>query len=849
MFNPRLTHEFTFTMVLYNNVMILGHSTYSLHNKNKTCFLTALIITCCCVLSSCSSLPIKSLPSQNYNERIKFLVIHDTTIDYENSIHTMLEEDGLSAHYLIPESYDQSYNESELNIYQLVPEAKRALHAGVSYWQGRSDLDDHSIGIKVVNIPECQKLEDINEARLTYQQVNNDNNLCVFPEFDPKQVELLIKLGQDILKRNPDISPTQIIGHSDITSTQTNNPGPQFPWHQLYQAGIGAWYNIETVEKYWKLFKKSKPNVALIQQALKNYGYGVIETGELDAQTLNTLSAFQMHFVPWRVTGKPDPKTIATLFALLDKYFPIKLQKLLMRYQGEKLIEPVVLSSQKRGQIDQRFPEINRSTRQLVNDRTIFKSYKNSGEIIIDNFDALSADIYVNGQKLNINKKMVNGQRYQYSLKRRTRNGINTLKIENIVPKGSSLNIIIPFPKIKLPFHKQEKKFAKVDAQIQADIENGFPGAALMVIKDGKVIKNTAYGFAKKYVNGGELLSTPVPMSPSTIFDIASNTKAFATNFALMKLVSEGRIDTNKPVSFYLPDYQGSGRETRLVKDLLTHSAGYASQVRFFDKNNQQGKSFYSQSSKRTKQFILNKVPFSIGRNTQHIYSDTDFILLGMLIERITGKTLDQYCEYDIYQPLGLKDTLFNPLIKGKSKQQIAATEIHGTTRGGRVNFENVRRYVLQGEVHDEKAFHSFSGVAGHAGLFSTTSDIAVLMQTLLNRGGYGQTRVFDQSVLDQFTKPADSDGSYGLGWRRNYNGVLKWHFGPYASPLAYGHTGWTGTVTVIDPEHDLAIVLLTNARHSLIEGDDLHYTFEGKTYETGKYGSIISLIYEAILE
>ena len=827
----------------------MRHNIDSLHHKSKRFFLTVLVFVCCLLLSSCSSLPIKLLPSQNYNERIKFLVMHYTAIDYENSVDIMLKEDGLSAHYLIPESHDQTYNENELNIYQLVPEAKRALHAGTSYWHGRSNLNDHSIGVEMINTPECRKLADINNATLPYKRENNNNELCVFPEFDPKQVELLIKLGQDILKRNPDILPTHIIGHSDINPTRTNEPGPQFPWHQLYQAGIGAWYEIEAVEKYWKLFNKNRPNIALIQQALKSYGYGVIETGELDSQTINTLSAFQMHFVPWQVTGKPDSKTIATIFALLDKYFPTKKKKLLIRYQHEISIEPAILTLQKRGQIDQRFPEIDRSTRLLVNDRAIFKSYKNGGEIIIDNHDAVSADIYVNGQKLNIKEQMVNGQRYQYSLKRRTKNGVNTLRIENILPEGSTLNIIIPFPKIRASSHKQDNRFIKVDEQIQADIEQGFPGAALMVIKDGKVIKNTAYGYAKKYANGGELLTSPVPMSTSTIFDLASNTKMFATNLALMKLISEGRININKPVSFYLPDYQSSGRETRLIKDLLTHSAGYASQIRFFDKNNKFGKDFYSQNSKRTKQFILNKVPFSIGRNTQHIYSDTDFMLLGMLVERTTGKTLDKYCEYDIYQPLGLKDTLFTPLNKGKSKQQIAATEIHGTTRGGRVNFDNVRQYVLQGEVHDEKAFHSFSGVAGHAGLFSTTSDIAILMQTLLNRGGYGETKIFDQNVLDQFTKPADSDGSYGLGWRRNNNGALKWHFGPYASSQAYGHTGWTGTVTVIDPEHDLAIVLLTNARHSIIEGDDLHYTFKGKTYETGKYGSIISLIYEEILE
>jgi N-acetylmuramoyl-L-alanine amidase len=826
--------------------------------KNKKMFLTCQLFICGLLLSSCSSLPIKSIPSNNFNERIKFLVMHHTAIDYEKSVHALVDKGGLSAHYLIPETNDESYNENELNIYQLVPESQRAWHAGKSYWQGRTELNDQSIGIEVVNVPECRKLDDAIGEYVNDKQENGDNKLCIFPDFDPKQVELIIKLSQDILKRNPDISPTQVIGHSDITPTRKNDPGPRFPWQQLYQAGIGAWYDTDTVDKYWQMFDKTKPNIGLIQHALRNYGYGVIETGKLDSQTLDTLSAFQMHFIPWKVTGNPDTKSIAILFALLDKYFPEKLAALLNRFNHEITKEPVVSFIKKCGQIDQQFPEIERSTRELVNDRAIFKSYKGGGEIIIDNNDAASADIYINGQKLNIEQQMVAGQRYQYSLKRRTRNGVNTLKVENILPEGASLHITIPYPELKLTKttgvsatsgrSRQDKRFINVDKQIESDIEQGFPGAVLLVIKDGEVIKNTAYGYAKKYADGGELLASPVPMTTDKIFDIASNTKMFATNFALMKLVSEGRLDINKPLAFYLPDYKGSGRETRLVKDLLTHNAGYAPQVRFFDKANKLGETFYSQNSEHTKQLILTKVPFSIGRATKHIYSDTDFMLLGMLVERITGKMLDQYCEYDIYQTLGLKNTLFTPLNKGKSKQQIVATEIHGTTRGGRVDFDNVRRYVLQGEVHDEKAFHSFSGVAGHAGLFSTTTDLAVLMQTLLNRGGYGSTQVFEQNVLDQFIKPADTDGSYGLGWRRNNNGALKWHFGPYASPLAYGHTGWTGTVTVIDPEHDLAIVLLTNARHSLIEGDEIDYNFKGKTFETGKYGSIISLVYEAVL-
>ena len=185
---------------------------------------------------------------------------------------------------------------------------------------------------------------------------------------------------------------------------------------------------------------------------------------------------------------------------------------------------------------------------------------------------------------------------------------------------------------------------------------------------------------------------------------------------------------------------------------------------------------------------------------------------------------------------------------KGFLASHIAATEINGNTRGGRIEFENIRTDVLQGEVHDEKAFYALGGVAGHAGLFSTAGDLSVLMQVLLNGGGYDNKQIFTPQVLEQFTNSQASDETYGLGWRRAGHQARKWHFGPYASPRAFGHTGWTGTVTVIDPEYDLAIVLLTNARHTPIEGSQENYEFVGKRFETGKYGSIISLIYESIL-
>lgn len=793
---------------------------------------------------SCATMPISDMPSKNFGHRVKFLVMHFTAIDYQKSVHALVDEGGLSAHYLIPESNDPSYPNDSLEILKLVDEDKRAWHAGNSVWQGRSELNDSSIGIEIVNVPECHF---DSEAKTTSE--HGENRLCVFPDYDPKQIELLIALSKDILARNPDISPTRVVGHADIAPARKNDPGPRFPWFELYQAGIGAWYDNDTFEQYWQRFNQYQPNIGLVQSALRAYGYNVLETGIRDEQTRNAISAFQMHFLPWQVTGKADSKTAAAIFALLDKYFNKKAKTLMARYIEEQVPQTKENKVVKHGQVDEVFPMQQRSTRQLVNDRKRFKAYQGRGQIQLTSQGAAKADIYVNGQKLNITQPFAPDESYEYSLKRRTRDGMNTLRVDNILPQGSELKVTIPSPVLVDNSASYQNRFKQVDDLIEQDVKNGFPGAVLLVVQNGEIIKRSAYGDARKYADGGELLPSPQKMRTDTLFDIASNTKMFATNLALMKLVSEGKLDVNAPIEQYMPDYQGGGRDTRLVRDLLTHTAGYAPQVRFFTPDNGVSKSLYSQNPQRTDQLLLNRVPFAMGRNVKAVYSDTDYMLLGMLVERLTGMGLDAYVEHQIYQPLGLTNTLFNPLLKGRAKAEFAATEIQGNSRGGRVSFDNMREYVLQGEVHDEKAFYSLGGVAGHAGLFSTVDDLAVLGQLLLNGGGYGQTQIFDEAVLQQFIKPEERDDSYGLGWRRAGHGQSKWHFGPYASAQAYGHTGWTGTVSVIDPKYDLAIFLLTNARHSKVQEDDSgHVEFAGKTFETGKYGSVISLVYEAVL-
>ena len=270
-------------------------------------------------LANCTKTSVRQLPSDNHNDRIRYLIIHYTAIDYEESVEALTKKDGVSAHYLIPEPSDPSYPGGKIEPYQLVNEKDRAWHAGVSYWQGKNGLNDQSIGIELVYQAPCTKEEPLPSdnpddllnisAPQSYPNGLNieatSDRICIYPEFDEQQITELIKLTKQILKRNPEISPERITGHADITPARRIDPGPKFPWYRLFKEGIGAWYENETVNKYWQQFQRNLPSISLTQAALKAYGYGVIETGILDAQTINALTVFQMHFRPWRVDGQP----------------------------------------------------------------------------------------------------------------------------------------------------------------------------------------------------------------------------------------------------------------------------------------------------------------------------------------------------------------------------------------------------------------------------------------------------------------------------------------------------------------------------------------------------------------
>ena len=810
--------------------------------------LMAVLIS---LLTSCTSTKsIKQLPSANSNYRVKSLVMHFTAVDYEQSLKFLVNEGGgVSSHYLIPKLNDSTYPKRDIEVLQLVNETERAWHAGRSYWQGRSGLNDSSIGIEIVNVPECTE-RDVPPGFI------KPKALCIFPEFEDKQIALLIELSKGILARNPDISPTSVVGHSDIAPSRKNDPGPRFPWQKLYEAGIGAWYDNETVVKYWQMFSNQAPSIGLVQKALHTYGYGIDQTGVLDRQTQDVLGAFQMHFVPWQVTYQADPNTTASLFALLEKYFALETEGLIAQYHNALTSAEALALIPIMSQLDMRFTPSRSDKEHLYkSNRASFLGKTNAGIMHISSAGITSADIFINDQKLNLGNLFANGDNVSasFSVAKRTQSGINTLKIDNMTHNSSSidseLKISIPYPSLASAASPSALgiDFSALDQLIQNDVDNGFPGASIVVIHQGKIVKQSAYGFALKYTASGDLLTAPQAMTTKTLFDLASNTKVFATTLAIMKLVDEGKLSLSTPIANYLAEYQGDGRDTRTIADLLSHSSGYNSEVQFFNNDNPFGEQLFSQDKTLTTEFLLNQVPFSSARRSTQQYSDTNFMVLGLLVERITGMALDQYVESEIYRPLGLANTLFVPLNKGKNAQQFAASELQGNTRGGRIHFDNVRNYVLQGEVHDEKAFYSMQGVAGHAGLFSSAEDIAVLAQLLLNGGGYDNVHLFSQFTLNRFVHPEFVRDSIGLGWRLA-SPETQWHFGPYASHNAFGHTGWTGTATVIDPELDLAIIYLSNKKHSPLSEQDGNLAFTGDAYRSARYGNIMTLVYEAIL-
>ena len=327
---------------------------------------------------------------------------------------------------------------------------------------------------------------------------------------------------------------------------------------------------------------------------------------------------------------------------------------------------------------------------------------------------------------------------------------------------------------------------SRIDSIVAAALAEAVaPGVAVAVGRHGRLVHSRGYGRI-------DVPAQAPAVTASTIWDMASLTKVLATTTAIMILVDEGRIDIDAPVSRYLPEWTGDALKARVtVRHLLRHDGGLPAF----------GPLWRILRGRDAVLAFIAAEPLEYEPGSRTVYSDYGAILLGFMVERVSGMSLDAFFRARVAMPLGLQETGFNPLQwdeAGESVQdRIAPTEVDTLFRMTHV----------RGRVHDENAY-ALGGVAGHAGLFASARDVAVLGQMLLDGGVYGGTRIVQEQTVRAFTRRQSEASSRALGWDTPSGNSSA---GDWFSARSFGHTGYTGTSLWIDPERDVFLVVLTN--------------------------------------
>lgn len=369
------------------------------------------------------------------------------------------------------------------------------------------------------------------------------------------------------------------------------------------------------------------------------------------------------------------------------------------------------------------------------------------------------------------------------------------------------------------------------------------PGAVVLVARGGKVAYLNAFGHTT--------FDKTTPVTTDMVYDLASITKTAATTIAVMKLYDEGKLELHKTVGEYLPWLIGTGKSDLSIRNILLHQAGLASWIPFFretiDKSGNPFDSIYRTTPSdeyairvaenmfmRTSWIdtIYQRIKESnVGSEMRYVYSDLDFILLGNVVEAITGVPLNQYVAQTFYRPLGLFNLTYLP------RQQVPLEKIVPTER--ELHF---RQQLLHGDVHDGAAA-MLGGIAGHAGLFGSAYELAVIYQLLLNKGEINGIRFFEPETVDLFTSYNSDISRVGLGFdkpEKNNADRSRPYPAANASAATFGHTGFTGTSVWADPEQNLLYIFLSNR---VMAGSD-----DNKLNRINTRGIIFDIIYEAIM-
>ncbi|HTN71836.1 MAG TPA: serine hydrolase domain-containing protein [Methylomirabilota bacterium] len=348
--------------------------------------------------------------------------------------------------------------------------------------------------------------------------------------------------------------------------------------------------------------------------------------------------------------------------------------------------------------------------------------------------------------------------------------------------------------------------FRPVENAFQEAVAQGvFPGAVVLVSKEGEVVHEGAFGFRS-------LIPEKTPLQTNTIFDLASLTKPLATTIAVMMLVREKKIRLDDHVTRFVPTFGVFGKHSVTFRHLLSHSSGLPAWKPYYEeiiKREKAGRINFV-ASRAAKNYVVEQIhhekPVS-APGAQGLYSDLGFILLGEVVEVVSGSSLDRFCLERIFKPLGLRSTAFVDLTQLRTRRLQPVEEMIAPT-------ENCpwRKKILCGEVHDDNAY-AMGGVAGHAGLFSSARDIDYLLARV-GRCLLGKDSFLPQAMVSEFLTKDESvkNSTFALGW--DTPSPTKSASGSYFSPRSVGHLGFTGTSVWWDLEKHCHIILLTNRVH-----------------------------------
>ena len=385
------------------------------------------------------------------------------------------------------------------------------------------------------------------------------------------------------------------------------------------------------------------------------------------------------------------------------------------------------------------------------------------------------------------------------------------------------------------------EKLDKIDGVVAEMIAaKAAPGARVLVVKEGTVVFDRSYGHLDYEKSS--------PVTSETIYDLASVTKVAATTLAAMFLHSRGELDVTKTLGDYLPELKKTNKGGIVLKDLMAHEAGLKAFIPHYTKTLSSGKwnpSYYKDSISEgytlpvsNEMFAKTSLRDSLWKWTVesellpkpygYVYSDLTMYFMQAVIERIVNQPLDEFLEQNFYAPLGLHTLSFKPFEK-IPLVRIAPTENDLTFRGRQI----------QGYVHDPGAA-MYGGVAGHAGLFGTAQDLAVVLQLLLNKGSYGDVTLLKPETIAAFTKRQSKLSRRGWGWDKPEPEKGKGgSAGKLAPKSTFGHTGFTGTCVWADPDNQLTYIFLSNRVYPQANNNTL--------LDLGIRTQIHDLIYEAL--